>query len=79
VTRRSLQQALRHAAADADGVTGASVRANSRTVVSTVRSPRLNRAEIGDLVDQQLRRRLDLVALARRPRLRVQVRTKQPR
>jgi hypothetical protein len=79
VTRRSLRQALRHAAAAADGVTGASVRANNRTVVSTVRSPRPNRTEVGDLVGQQLQRRLDLVALARRPRLRVHVRTKQTR
>jgi hypothetical protein len=79
VTRRSLQQALRHAAADADGVTAASVRANNRTVVLTVRSPRPNRTEVGDLVGQQLQRRLDLVALARRPRLRVHVRTKQTR
>jgi hypothetical protein len=77
LARRSLQHALRHAAADADGVTGASVRANNRTVVSTVRSPLRNRAEVGDLVGQQLQRRLDLVALARRPRLRIHVRTKQ--
>jgi Family of unknown function (DUF6286) len=77
LTRRSLQHALRQAAADADGVTGASVRANYRTVVSTVRSPRRDRAEVSDLVGRQLQRRLDLAALARRPRLRVHVRTKR--
>lgn len=77
LTRRSVQHALRRVAADADGVTGASVRANHRTVVATVRSPGRDRTEVGDLTSQQLQRRLDLLGLARRPRLRVHVRTKQ--
>ncbi|HEY0807422.1 MAG TPA: DUF6286 domain-containing protein [Pseudonocardiaceae bacterium] len=76
LTRRGFQQALERTAADADSVTGVRVRASTRTVVATVRSVGRNRDEIGDRVRQELDRRIDLTALARRPRLRVHVRTR---
>lgn len=71
VGRKALARALRVTAGEQDGVLRAAVRVRSRKVRATVHTERRDTTVVYDAVDGALTRRLDEVALARPPRLRV--------
>lgn len=74
-TRRSLDRALTLAARDVDGVAKAAVRIKRRTITATVRTPLHEAATLPEHVHTAITDRLDDIALAHRPRLRIRTKT----
>jgi hypothetical protein len=75
VSRRSLRRDLSSAAAGADGVSSAAVRVRRARIVATVRTPAADASDVAEQVRSRLDERLTDISLARRPRLRIRVRS----
>lgn len=75
-TRRSLDRALVSSARGVDGVDKASIRVKPRAVTVTVRTPLHDTGDLPEQVRTALGVRLDDIALAQRPRVRVRADTR---
>ncbi len=75
-TRASVATALRNAAGAVDGVDTATVRVRGGAVTATVRTPIRESAALAEQVRAAITDRLDDLALARAPRIRVRVATR---
>ncbi len=78
-TRRSLQQTLQRAAAEVDGVSGATARVGRRTAKITARAFLRDAGGLQEQVTEHVTGRLDSLSLAHSPRLTVRVQQKVSR
>ncbi|WP_116100787.1 DUF6286 domain-containing protein [Amycolatopsis thermalba] len=74
-SRRSITGSLRSAAESADGVEAAKVRLRWRSVTAKVRGSRLAADDVATQVRRAMEDQLDRIAPARRPRVKVRVRS----
>ncbi|WP_431875891.1 DUF6286 domain-containing protein [Amycolatopsis sacchari] len=72
-SRRSYRSTLRAAAADVDGVSNAKLKVKARSVKAVVRTRRTNPAGLAETVEDSLAHRLDQIAPARRPTVKIKL------